>query len=121
MRAVYICSKTEHEGSIYAARQGMRACNNNNMRNPSYISFIMGLRMLLLLHALIPCLAYILPSSPVLLHMYTVVVSLLFGTVIPTFYILMEMFLVLLYHIEQLFILVFSAFGQQNLYRTFPG
>ena len=29
----------------------------------------MGLRMLLLLHALIPCLAaYILPSSPVLLH-----------------------------------------------------
>ena len=33
---------------------------------PPYISFIMGLRMLLL-HALIPCLAaYILPSSPVL-------------------------------------------------------
>ena len=33
---------------------------------PPYISFIMGLRMLFLLHA---CLAaYILPSSPVLLH-----------------------------------------------------
>ena len=61
--------------------------------------------MLLLLHALIPCLAaYILPSSPVLLHIYcphplscctyTALVSLLFGTVIPTsFNILMEMFL----------------------------
>ena len=32
--AVYICSKTGDEGRIYAARQGMRACNNNNMRNP---------------------------------------------------------------------------------------
>ena len=35
----YKCSKTEdegsiEEGSIYAARQGMRACNNNNMPNP---------------------------------------------------------------------------------------
>ena len=30
----YICSKTGDEGSIYAARQGMRACNNTNMRNP---------------------------------------------------------------------------------------
>ena len=29
-----ICSKTGDERSIYAARQGMRACNNNNMRNP---------------------------------------------------------------------------------------
>ena len=29
-----ICSKTGDEGNIYAARQGMRACNNNNMRNP---------------------------------------------------------------------------------------
>ena len=29
-----MCSKTEDEGSIYAARQGIRACNNNNMRNP---------------------------------------------------------------------------------------
>ena len=65
--------------------------------------------MLLLLHALIPCLgAYnILPSSSVLLHInivshslccsiyiYTTLVSLLFGTVIPTsFNILIEMFL----------------------------
>ena len=60
--------------------------------------------MLLLLHALIPCLgAYnILPSSSVLLHInivsvaayiYTTLVSLLFGTIIPTsFNILMEMF-----------------------------
>ena len=52
----YIYSKTGDEGSIYAARQGMRACNNNNRRNPP-TSFIMGLRMLVLLHALIPCLA----------------------------------------------------------------
>ena len=29
----YIYSKTGDEGSIYAARQGMRACNNTNMRN----------------------------------------------------------------------------------------
>ena len=62
--------------------------------------------MLLLLHALIPCLgAYnILPSSSVLLHINIVshslccciyiLVSLLFGTIIPTsFNILMEMFL----------------------------
>ena len=66
--------------------------------------------MLLLLHALIPCLgAYnilpsssvllhinIVPSFPVLLHIDTTLVSLLFGTVIPTytsFNILMEMFL----------------------------
>ena len=72
----------------------------------------MGLRMLLLLHALIPCLgAYnilpvssvllhtnIVPSFPVLLHIYTALVSLLFGTVIPTsFNILMEMFLLSLH------------------------
>ena len=67
----YIGKKTGDEGSIYAARQEMREDNNNNMRNASYFSFIMGLRMLLLLHALIPCLAaYILPSSLVLLHLY---------------------------------------------------
>ena len=64
--------------------------------------------MLLLLHALIPCLGTynilpsssvllhinIVPSFPVLLHIYTTLVSLLFGTVIPTsFNILVEMFL----------------------------
>ena len=32
-RGQYICSKTGEDGSIYAARQGMRACNTN-MRNP---------------------------------------------------------------------------------------
>ena len=38
---------------------------------PPYTSFTMGLRMLVLLHALISCLAaYILPSSTVLLHIY---------------------------------------------------
>ena len=54
--------------------------------------------MLLLLHALIPCLGAcnilpsssvllhinIVPSFPVLLHIYTALVSLLFATVIPT-------------------------------------
>ena len=66
----YMYSKTGDEGSIYAARQGMRACNNTNMRNP-IIKDVGGLRMLLLLHALISCLAaYILPSSPVLLYIY---------------------------------------------------
>ena len=30
----FICNKTGDEGRIYAARQGMRAYNNNNMRNP---------------------------------------------------------------------------------------
>ena len=51
-----------------AARQGMRACNNTNMRNPPSL---LWLRMLVLLHALISCLAaYILHSSPVSLHIY---------------------------------------------------
>ena len=57
----YICSKTGDEGSIYmymyAARQGMRACNNTNMRNPIVKRCREGLHMLLLLHALIPCVA----------------------------------------------------------------
>ena len=52
----YIYSKTGDEGSIYAARQRMRACNNTNMRN-TIIKDVGVLRMLLLLHALIPCLA----------------------------------------------------------------
>ena len=92
--SIFICSKTGDEGSIYVARQGMRACNNNNMRNPSLHLFIMVLRMLVLLHTLIPCLAaYILSSSPVLLYIYYTCFS-TFGTVIPTsFNILMEMFL----------------------------
>ena len=32
------------EACIHAAKQGMRACNNNNMRNPlpSYIFYFMG-------------------------------------------------------------------------------
>ena len=59
----YICSKTGDEG--------MQQCVT-----PPYISFIMGLRMLLLLHALIPSLtAYILPSFPVLLaYKYTALI-----------------------------------------------
>ena len=33
--SIFICSKTEDEASIlYAARQRMRACDNNNMHNP---------------------------------------------------------------------------------------
>ena len=77
----YICIKTGDEGSIYAARQGMRVCNNTNMRNPHSKKDVGGLHMLVLLHALMPVLlhiycphlrlaAYILPSSPVLLHIY---------------------------------------------------
>ena len=64
----YMYSKTGDEDSIYAARQGMRACNNTNLRNPIIkdIKDVGGLRMLLLLY---PCLtAYMLPSSPVLLY-----------------------------------------------------
>ena len=54
------------EGIIYAARQGMRAYNNNSMCN-----LIKEWLHMLLLHAFIPCLAaYILPSSPVLLLIY---------------------------------------------------
>ena len=67
--AVYM-RKTGDEGSIYAARQGMRACNNTNMRNP-IIKGVGGLCMLLLLHALIPCLAaYILHLFPTFWHCY---------------------------------------------------
>ena len=60
--------------SIYVATQGMRACNNNNMRNPSLNPLVFGLHMLLLLHAE----AHMIlinnahASSPVLLHIYLV-------------------------------------------------
>ena len=40
--SIFICSKKGSEGSIYAARQGMRACNNNNMRNPFLHLFYYG-------------------------------------------------------------------------------
>ena len=78
----YICGKTGDEGNIYAARQGMRACNNNNMRNPSLHLFYCGVTHVIIVAcphslscciyiALIPCLAaYILPSSPILPHIY---------------------------------------------------
>ena len=55
--AVYICSKTGDEGNIYTATQGMRACNNNNMHNPS-------------LHPSVSGYDCCMPSSPVLLHIY---------------------------------------------------
>ena len=79
--AVYM-QQDRDEGNIYAARQGMRACNNN-MRNPSLHLFYYGVTHVIIVAcphplscciyiALIPCLAaYILPSSPVLLHIYT--------------------------------------------------
>ena len=90
----YICSKTGDEGSVYAATQGMRACNNNNMRNPSLHFFYYGSYAC----NLIPCFAsYILPSSPVLLHIYTASVSLLFGTVIPTSFKILRNVLLSLY------------------------
>ena len=55
-----------YAAGIYTARQGMRACNNNDMRNPSLHLYYYGVT-----HVVIPCLAaYILPSSSVLLHIY---------------------------------------------------
>ena len=40
---IFICNKTKDEGSIlYAPRQGMRACNNNNMHNPTLHLFHYG-------------------------------------------------------------------------------
>ena len=50
----YICSKTWDEGSIYAARQGMRACNNTNMRNP-IIKDVGGLCILFPVYELTKC------------------------------------------------------------------
>ena len=48
--------------------QGMRAGNNNNMRNPSLHLLLWGYACY---YCCMPCLAaYILPSSPVLLHIY---------------------------------------------------
>ena len=42
---------------MHACRQGIIACNNNNMRNPAHeIKCREGLHMLLLLNAIIPCL-----------------------------------------------------------------
>ena len=71
--------------------------------------------MLVLLHALIPCLAA-LPSSPVLLqYVYTALVSLLFGTIIPTsFNFLMEMF----YSLVSLFFLLYSCLQIQYVSPT---
>ena len=80
----YICSKTGDEGNIYVARQGMRACNNNNMRNPSLHLFYYGVTHVII----VAC-----PQS-LSCCIYTALVSPLFGPVIPTsFNILMEMFL----------------------------
>ena len=66
----------------------MIAYNNNNMRNPLIKDVGRGLRMLLLLYAIIHCL------SAYVLHL----VCTIFGTVIPTLIdILMKMFLLLFY------------------------
>ena len=62
--SIFICSKT---GSIYAARQGMRACNNNNMRNPSLHLFYYGVMHVIIVACPHPCLLHIY-SSPVLLY-----------------------------------------------------
>ena len=70
--------------STYAARQWMIAYSNSNMRNPLPTSFIMGLHMLILLYAIIHCLA------AYVLHL----VCMIFGTAIPTLSnILMKFFL----------------------------
>ena len=54
----------------------MIAYNNNNIRNPLHTSFIRGLRMLLLLYAIIHCLA------AYVLHL----VCMIIGTAIPTLF-----------------------------------
>ena len=79
--------RTQLKG-LNAARQGMRACNNNNMRNPSLHLFYYGVTHVII----VAC------PHPLSCCIYTALVSLLFGTVIPTsFNILMEMFLLPLY------------------------
>ena len=62
--------------STYAARQWMIAYNNNNMRNPLINDVGRGLCMLLLLYAIIHCLA------AYVLHL----VCMIFGTAIPTLF-----------------------------------
>ena len=47
--SIYAARRLGDEGSIYAARQGMRECNNTNMRNP-IIKDVGGLHMLVLFH-----------------------------------------------------------------------
>ena len=80
----YICSKTGDEGSIHATRKGMRAYNNNNMCGPSLHLFYCEVTHVII----VAC------PHPLSCCIYTALVSLLFGTVIPTsFNILMEMFL----------------------------
>ena len=69
--------------SIYAVTQGMSACNNNNMRilKLEDVGRVMHVIVVACPHPLCCCI-------------YTALVSLLFGIVIPTsFNILMEMFL----------------------------
>ena len=85
----------------------MRACNNNNMRNPSLHLFYYGVMHITIVAcphplscyiytALILCLAAykytaLIPCVCCYIYIYTALVSLLFGTVIPTsFNILME-------------------------------
>ena len=84
---------------LYAARQGIRACNNNNMHNPSLYLFYFGVTVVACFHllsciytALIPCLATCMYTcfASYILHLFLY----FFGTVIPTsFNTLMEMFL----------------------------
>ena len=91
----YICSKTGDEGTIYAARQEMRACNNN-MRNPSLHLFYYGVTHVIIVACphLLSCCIYIALIPCLAAYILHALVSLLFGTVIPTsFNILMEMFL----------------------------
>ena len=79
----------------------MRACNTNIIHNPSLHPLVSGLRMLLLLHALIPCVAAYQVTHIIIVEcphplsccIYAALVSLLYGTVIPTsFNILMEIY-----------------------------
>ena len=65
-----------------------------------------GLRILVLLHALIPCLTVYHPLSCCI---YTALVSLLFGAIIPaSFNILMEMFLLICFTVFSLYTVLYE-------------
>ena len=89
----------------------MRACNNNNMRNPSLHLFYYGVTHVII----VAC------PHPLSCCIYTALVSLLFGTVIPTsFNILMEMFLLPLYIIECQITILFLSIMNFYLICTDP-
>ena len=81
--------ETRSKCSMHAQRQGMIVCNNHNMRNPISLH-LKGVNKLM--HVMIVACYHPLPLSACMLHFD--LVSILFGTSIPTsFNILVKMFL----------------------------